>query len=130
VVNDVGHQASEPQEVSHDHHDQEQEMKPKSPTQLSLTSSERSYFEERLLLREFAHRINKEFASAIGMSFVECRVRDNRPGEANTRPRRGLKILEAPAKSLGGTIDQCCGPHGATAVLLFPAEFGSAERLA
>src|ERR1700730_2813039 len=74
--------------------------------------------------------INKEFASAIGMSFVECRGRDNGPGKANTRPRRGLKILEAPAKSLGGTIDQCCGPHAATAVLLFPAEFGSAERLA
>jgi hypothetical protein len=108
----------------------EQEMKPKSPTQLSLASSERSYFEERLLLRESAHRINKEFASAIGMSFVDCRVRDNGPGKANTRPRRGLKILEALAKSLGGTTDQCFGPHGATAVLLFPAEFGSAERLA
>jgi len=37
-------------------------------------------------------------------------------------PGHGLKIVEALAKSLGGTIDQRFGPHGATAVLIFPAE--------
>src|ERR1700730_1757753 len=55
-------------------------------------------------------------------SFVECRVTDNGTGETNTRPGHGLEIVEALAKSLGGTIDQRFGPHGATAVLIFPAE--------
>jgi two-component sensor histidine kinase len=97
-------------------------------------------FEAPLLLREFSHRINNELASAIGMisfrnsgglirvelspslSYVECRVTDNGTSEANTRPGHGLKIVEALAQSLGGTIDQRFGPHGATAVLIFPAE--------
>jgi two-component sensor histidine kinase len=65
------------------------------------------------------------------LSFVECRVTDNGTGEANTRPPgHGLKIVEALAKSLGGTIDQRFGPHGATAVLIFPVEIDTAERLA
>jgi two-component sensor histidine kinase len=56
------------------------------------------------------------------LSFVECRVTDNGTGEPNTYPGYGLKIVEALAKSLGGTIDQRFGPHGATAVLIFPTE--------
>jgi len=56
------------------------------------------------------------------LSYVECRVTDNGTSEANTRPGHGLKIVEALAQSLGGTIDQRFGPHGATAVLIFPAE--------
>ena len=64
------------------------------------------------------------------LPFVECRVTDNGTGEANTRPGHGLKIVEALARSLGGTIDQRFGPHGATAVLIFPAEIDTAERLA
>ena len=32
------------------------------------------------------------------------------------------EIVEALAQGLGGTIDQRFGPHGATAVLIFPAE--------
>jgi two-component sensor histidine kinase len=63
------------------------------------------------------------------LSFVECRVTDNGTGEANTRPGDGLKIVEALAKSLGGSIDQRFGPHGATAVVIFPAEIDT-ERLA
>jgi hypothetical protein len=56
------------------------------------------------------------------LSFVKCRVTDNGTSEANTQPGHGLKIVEALAKSLGGTIDQRFGPHGATTVLIFPAE--------
>jgi two-component sensor histidine kinase len=56
------------------------------------------------------------------LSLVECRITDNGTGEANTSPGHGLKIVEALAKSLGGTIDQRFGPHGATAVLIFPAQ--------
>jgi two-component sensor histidine kinase len=56
------------------------------------------------------------------LSYVECRVMDNGTSEANGRPGHGLKIVEALAQSLGGTIDQRFGPHGATAVLIFPAE--------
>jgi two-component sensor histidine kinase len=55
------------------------------------------------------------------MSFVECRVTDNGTGEANIRPGGGLKIIDALATSLGGTIDQHFGPRGSTCVLIFPA---------
>jgi hypothetical protein len=44
------------------------------------------------------------------LSFVECRLTDNGVGKANTYPGRELKILEALAKNLGGTIDQRFGP--------------------
>jgi two-component sensor histidine kinase len=64
------------------------------------------------------------------LSFVECRVTDNGAGEANTPPGHGLKIVEALTKSLGGTIEQRFGPHGATAVVIFPAEIDTTERLA
>jgi two-component sensor histidine kinase len=63
------------------------------------------------------------------LSFVECRVTDNGTGEPNTCPGHGLKIVQALAKSLGGTIDQRFGPHGATAVLMFPAEMDTTGRL-
>jgi hypothetical protein len=54
-------------------------------------------------------------------SFVECRVTDNGTGEANIGPGGGLKIIDAHATSLGGTIDQHFGPKGSTCVLIFPA---------
>ena len=59
--------------------------------------------------------------------FIECRVSDNGTSKANTRSRHGLKIVEALAKSLGGTIDQRFGPRGATAVLIFPTEIDTTE---
>jgi two-component sensor histidine kinase len=62
--------------------------------------------------------------------FVECRVTDNGTGEANTPPGHGLEIVEALTKSLGGTIDQRFGPHGATTVVIFPAEIDTTQRLA
>jgi two-component sensor histidine kinase len=55
-------------------------------------------------------------------SFVECRVADNGASEGEIRPGRGLQIVEALAKSLGGTICQTFGPQGATAVLIFQIE--------
>jgi len=61
------------------------------------------------------------------LSFIECRVTDNGTRNANTRPRHGLKIVEALAKSLGGTIDQRFGSCGATAVLIFPTQIGTTE---
>lgn len=61
------------------------------------------------------------------LSFIECRVTDNGTSKANTRPSHGLKIVEALARSLGGTIDQRFGPRGATAVLIFPTEIGTTE---
>jgi two-component sensor histidine kinase len=62
------------------------------------------------------------------LSFVECRVTDNGTGEPNICPGHGLRIVEALAKSLGGTIDQRFGPRGATAVVIFPIELDSTER--
>jgi two-component sensor histidine kinase len=63
-------------------------------------------------------------------SFVECRITDNGAGEESAIRGRGLGIVESLAKSLGGTIDQHFGPQGATAVLIFPAEIDTTERLA
>ena len=53
-------------------------------------------------------------------TFVECRVMDNGTSETHIRPGWGLKIVEALAKSLGGTIDHRFGPRGATSVLVLP----------
>jgi len=74
------------------------------------------------------HGIDVELLPSF--SFVECRVTDNGSCEANTTPGHGLKIVEALARSLGGTIDQRFGSGGATAVLIFPAEVDTTERLA
>jgi two-component sensor histidine kinase len=53
-------------------------------------------------------------------TFVECRVTDNGARETNIRPGWGLKIVDALAKSLGGSIDHHFGSKGATSVLIFP----------
>jgi two-component sensor histidine kinase len=63
-------------------------------------------------------------------SSVECRITDNGNGEENICPGRGLKIVEALARSLGGTIDQIFRPQGAMTVLIFPIETDTSERLA
>jgi two-component sensor histidine kinase len=61
---------------------------------------------------------------------IKCRVTDNGTSEPIIRPGRGLEIVAALARSLGGTIDHQFGPHGATSLLVFPAvdEMPSAER--
>jgi hypothetical protein len=63
-------------------------------------------------------------------SFIKCRVTDNGTSQPVIRPGRGLEIVAALARSLGGTIDHEFGPQGATSVLVFPAvdEMPSAER--
>jgi two-component sensor histidine kinase len=53
-------------------------------------------------------------------SFAECRVTDDGANEGNIRPGHGLTIVDALARSLGGTFDQQFGPQGATSVLIFP----------
>ena len=55
-------------------------------------------------------------------SFAECRVTDDGTNEGNINlPGHGLSIVEALARSLGGTIDQRHrGPQGATSVPVFP----------
>jgi two-component sensor histidine kinase len=62
--------------------------------------------------------------------FIKCRVTDNGTSQPVIRPGRGLEIVAALAKSLGGTIDHEFGPQGATSLLVFPAvdEMPSAER--
>jgi two-component sensor histidine kinase len=54
-------------------------------------------------------------------AFVECRVLDDGISEPSAAPGHGLKIIEALAKSLGGTFDQQFGSQGATSVLIIPA---------
>ena len=58
-------------------------------------------------------------------SFVECRVSDDGHAVKPIRPGRGLKIVEALAATLGGTIDYVVGEHGSAAVLIFPESVGS-----
>jgi two-component sensor histidine kinase len=60
-------------------------------------------------------------------SFVECRVTDNGTGKENIRPGHGLKIVDALARSLGGTISQHFGPQGSTVVLNFQTETDTAS---
>ena len=95
---------------------------------LGLIVSELITNAERHAFRNGGGSIRVELLPSL--SFVECRVTDNGTAEAIARPGHGLKIVEALAKSLGGTIDQRFGPHGATAVLIFPADMDTSERLA
>jgi two-component sensor histidine kinase len=55
------------------------------------------------------------------MSTIECRVMDNGTSEPIISSGTGTKIIASLATSLGGTIDQHFGPHGATSVLIIPA---------
>ena len=93
---------------------------------LGLIVSELITNAERHAFRNGGGSIRVELLPSL--SFVECRVTDNGTAEANARPGHGLKIVEALAKSLGGTVDQRFGPHGATAVLIFPADMDTSER--
>ena len=95
---------------------------------LGLIVSELITNAERHAFRKGGGLIRVELLPSV--SFIVCRVTDNGTGEANTYPGHGLKIVKALAKSLGGTIDQRFGPHGATAVLIFPADMDTSERLA
>ena len=95
---------------------------------LGLIVSELITNAERHAFRNGGGSIRVELLPSL--SFVECRVTDNGTAEANARPGHGLKIVQALAKSLGGTIDQRFGPQGATAVLIFPADMDTSERLA
>jgi two-component sensor histidine kinase len=62
-------------------------------------------------------------------SIIECRVTDNGTSKLRIRPGNGTKIIASLAKSLGGAIDQRFGPQGATAVLIFPAEWAPLKHL-
>ncbi len=95
---------------------------------LGLIVSELITNAERHAFRNGGGSIRVELLPSL--SLVECRVTDNGTSKANTRPGHGLKIVEALAKSLGGTIDQRFGPRGATAVLIFPTEIDTTERSA
>jgi two-component sensor histidine kinase len=53
-------------------------------------------------------------------SSVHCRVTDNGYGNAEGRPGRGLKIVQALASSLGGTIDHHFTSEGTVVSLVFP----------
>jgi two-component sensor histidine kinase len=53
-------------------------------------------------------------------SFAECRVTDDGTNQGNICPGHGLTIVEALARSLGGTFSQHFGSQGAKSVLIFP----------
>lgn len=51
---------------------------------------------------------------------VECRVTDNGSCDAEIRRGTGLKIVEALAGRLHGTVDVQPGPRGTRSILIFP----------
>jgi len=83
---------------------------------LGLIVSELVTNAARHAFKEHGGLIRVEFR-ATTKSF-ECRVLDNGVGIENLRAGRGLKILRALARGLGGTIEQRSGPHGTTSVVL------------
>jgi two-component sensor histidine kinase len=55
-------------------------------------------------------------------SAIECRVSDNGCAPKRVRPGRGIKIVEALASSLDGSIEWAFGPYGSTVVVTFSAD--------
>jgi two-component sensor histidine kinase len=53
-------------------------------------------------------------------AFAQCSVIDNGSVAATAVPGRGLKIIDALSKSLGGRLLQRLGPRGSTSLLVFP----------
>ena len=51
---------------------------------------------------------------------VECRIEDNGSAASQIQPGRGLKIIEALARHLQGTIEFQFGPRGSLSRLTFP----------
>ena len=58
---------------------------------------------------------------------VECCVTDSGASQGSFRPGEGLKIVEALARELRGTIAHRFGEQGAISILLFPADNTSLE---
>jgi two-component sensor histidine kinase len=52
--------------------------------------------------------------------FVECCVSDDGMAQPSVRPGRGLKIIEALVRGLGGKIEQHFGLEGTVSVVVFP----------
>ena len=55
-------------------------------------------------------------------SAIECRVSDNGCAPKRVRPGRGIKIVEALASSLDGSIEWAFGPCGSAVVVTFSAD--------
>ncbi len=53
---------------------------------------------------------------------VECRITDDGNSDANVSPGNGLRIIDALADSLQGTIDMQFGPQGTRSIVIFPRE--------
>jgi two-component sensor histidine kinase len=55
-------------------------------------------------------------------AFVKCSVRDSGSAAVNIQLGRGLKIVDALSKALGGRFRQTLGPQGSKALLVFPRD--------
>jgi two-component sensor histidine kinase len=53
-------------------------------------------------------------------AFVKCSVQDNGSATPNRQPRRGLQIIDALSKALGGRFTQTFGQQGSSSFLAFP----------
>ncbi len=53
---------------------------------------------------------------------VECRITDNGTSNPTISAGMGLRIVEALASNLDGTIDIQFGPRGTRAILIFPLD--------
>jgi len=55
-------------------------------------------------------------------AFVKCSVRDSGSAAVNIQLGRGLKIVDALSKALGGCFNQTLGSQGSKALLVFPGD--------
>jgi two-component sensor histidine kinase len=57
-----------------------------------------------------------------GGAFVKCSVQDNGSAAPNIQPGRGLQIVDALSRALGGRFNQTFGPRGSNSHLVFPCD--------
>jgi two-component sensor histidine kinase len=57
-----------------------------------------------------------------GGEFVKCGVQDNGSAAPSIRPGRGLQIVDALSKALGGRFKQTFGAQGSKSLLVFPCD--------
>lgn len=67
-------------------------------------------------------------AASRDAGFVKCTVHDSGAATGSVHPGRGLKIIAALSKALGGVFKQTFGPRGSTSLLVFPCARASNDR--
>ena len=92
-------------------------------------SSERCWYLGMIVFELITNAVRHAFQQGPGRiqlellpsgTSVECRITDNGASNPNVRPGMGLKIVEALAGNLHGTVDTEFGQRGTRSILIFP----------